>query len=139
MKKFSVSKIRIICCCLIWFFWEFLLTEVRTIELKENRDSFYLTSVTRKTSNYYIVEKVTLDQNMVFCYKNCSDLLWEKILRWLKQFVQIVKGQYNFWQQNAFLTCSWRFLRYNKLEQLELKLEKIIGIKKHAEKVKGLT
>ena len=28
----------------------------------------------------------------------------------------------------AFLTCSWRFLRSNKLEQLELKLEKIFGI-----------
>ena len=28
----------------------------------------------------------------------------------------------------CFLTCSWRFLRYNKLKQLEFKLEKIIGI-----------
>ena len=31
-------------------------------------------------------------------------------------------------EQNAFLTCSWRFLRSDRLEQLELKLEKIIGI-----------
>jgi len=38
------------------------------------------------------------------------------------------KGQDNFWQQNAFLTCSWRFLRSKKLEQLKSKLEKIIGI-----------
>ena len=29
---------------------------------------------------------------------------------------------------NAFSTYSWRFLRSNKLEQLEFKLEKIIGI-----------
>ena len=28
----------------------------------------------------------------------------------------------------CFLTCSWRFLISNKLEQLEFKLEKIIGI-----------
>ena len=28
------------------------------------------------------------------------------------------------------------FLRYNKLEQLEFKLEKIIGIQKHAGKVR---
>ena len=36
------------------------------------------------------------------------------------------------------LTCSGRFLRYNKLEQLEFKLEKIIGIQKHAGKVRKL-
>ena len=55
---------------------------------------------------------------MVFCYQDCSDLLWEKIvqviekklikfeaegrefvnfLRSLKQFIQTVKGQNNFW------------------------------------------
>ena len=55
---------------------------------------------------------------MVFCYQNCSDLLWEKIvpmfekkllkfeaegrefenvLRSLEQFIQTVKGQNNFW------------------------------------------
>ena len=28
----------------------------------------------------------------------------------------------------CFLTCSWRFLISNKLEQLKFKLEKIIGI-----------
>ena len=33
-----------------------------------------------------------------------------------------------FLKQNAFLTCSWRFLRSNTLEELKLKLEKIIGI-----------
>ena len=55
---------------------------------------------------------------MVFCYQNCSGLLWEeidlviekkvlkskaegqefaKMLRSLEQFVQTVKGQNNFW------------------------------------------
>ena len=56
---------------------------------------------------------------MVFCYQNCSDLLWEKkmcssdwekllkfedegwefakILRSLEQFNQVMKGQNNFW------------------------------------------
>ena len=28
----------------------------------------------------------------------------------------------------CFLTCSWRFLTSNKLEQLKFKLEKMIGI-----------
>ena len=36
----------------------------------------------------------------------------------------------------CFLTCSWRFLRSNKLEQLEFKSEKIIGIYKSAGKVR---
>ena len=47
---------------------------------------------------------------MVFCYQNCSDLLWEKLLKFeaegqeftkslrsLEQFIQTVKGQNNFW------------------------------------------
>ena len=59
-----------------------------------------------------------LGSGMVFCYQNCSDLLWEKkcsndrekllkfeaegrefakILRSLEQFNQTVKGQNNFW------------------------------------------
>ena len=51
-----------------------------------------------------------------------------KMLRSLEQFVLTLKGQNNFWKQNAFLTCSWRFLIPNELEQLQFKLEKIIGI-----------
>ena len=60
--------------------------------------------------------------------KNCSiELLkfeaegreFSKILRLLEQFIQAVKGQ-----QNAFLTCSWRFLTSNKLEQLQFKWKK---------------
>ena len=38
-----------------------------------------------------------------------------------------------------FLTCSWRFLRSDKLGQLEFKLEKIIGIEKHAGKVRKMS
>ena len=61
--------------------------------------------------------------------KTCSsdrEKLWKfevegrefaKFLRSLEKFIQTVKGQNNFW-----------FLISNKLEQLEFKLEKIIGI-----------
>ena len=69
-----------------------------------------------------------------FCYREkllkfeAEGREFAKFLRSLEQFIQTVKGQKNVWQQNAFLTCSWRFLRCNKLEQLEFKLEKIIGI-----------
>ena len=45
-----------------------------------------------------------------------------EFLRSLEQFIQTVKGQKNFWQHNAFLICSWRFLISNKLEQFEFKL-----------------
>ena len=45
-----------------------------------------------------------------------------KCLRLLKQFFQTVKSQ------NNFLTGSWRFLVSNRLEQLEFKLKKNIGI-----------
>ena len=38
----------------------------------------------------------------------------------------------------VFLTWSWMFLRSNRLEQLDFKLEKIIGIKKHAGKVRKM-
>ena len=51
-----------------------------------------------------------------------------KSLRSLEQFIQTVKGQNKFWLQNAFLTCSCRFLISNNLKQLKFKLEKNIGI-----------
>jgi hypothetical protein len=69
---------------------------------------------------------------MVFCYQNCpSDreklLKFEaegrefaKFLKSLEQFFQTVKGHNNFWKQNAFLTCSWRFLVSDKGEEFEL-------------------
>ena len=55
---------------------------------------------------------------------------FSKIMSSLEQFIQAVKGQKKFWQQNDFFTCSWRFLFFtsNKLEKLEFELEKIIGI-----------
>ena len=52
-----------------------------------------------------------------------------KILRSLEQFVRTVKGQNIFWYQNAFLNCPWSFVRYNKSEQLEFKLEKTLGFR----------
>ena len=41
---------------------------------------------------------------------------YAKKLRSLEQFIQTVKGQ------NAFLTCSWKFLISCKLEQIKLEL-----------------
>ena len=82
---------------------------------------------------------------LVFCVQNCSDLLWgtivlviEKNLRLKTENLQIFWDECNNlfkqWKVNTifetecFLTCFWRFLRSNTLEQLEFKLEKIIRI-----------
>ena len=76
---------------------------------------------------------------MVFFYQNCSsdrekivlvieknfeaeDREFAKFLRAQEQFIYTVDGQNNFWQHNYFLTCCWRFLISNKLEQFEFKL-----------------
>ena len=39
-------------------------------------------------------------------------------LRSLEQFIQTVEDQNNFRYHNVFSTCSWRFLRTQKIEQL---------------------
>ena len=46
-----------------------------------------------------------------------------KILGSVEPFIQTVKSQ------NAFLTCSRRFLTSNKIEHLEFRLEKILGFR----------
>ena len=79
-----------------------------------------------------------VDGKMVFCYQNCSDLLREKncssnrekLLKFeaegrefAKKF-EITRTIYsNSERSEQFLvTCSWRFLISNKLEQLEFQL-----------------
>ena len=98
---------------------------------------------------------------MVFCYQNCncnctvrkncsSD--WEKLLKFqaeggefakflrsLEQFIQTLKGQNKFWQQNSFLTCSGRFFSSNILGQLKLKLGNTIGIQNSAGKTQFMS
>ena len=51
-----------------------------------------------------------------------------KFLRSLEQFIQTVKVRTIFGNRMLFYICSWRFVISNKLEQLEFKLEKNIGI-----------
>ena len=84
---------------------------------------------------------------MVFCYQNCSDLLWEKIVLVIKKnffkIFEITRTIYSNseWSEQFvvtecfLLTCFWRFLRSNKLEQLEFKLEKLLGFKNMQEKL----
>ena len=93
---------------------------------------------------------------MVFCYQNCSDLLWEKIVlviernlwnsRLQAENFQNFKITRTIWysnsersEQNAFLTWSWRFLRLDRLEQLKFKLEKMSGLRNMQEKLENVT
>ena len=77
-------------------------------------------------------------KEMVICYQNCSDLLWENcssdrekrlkfeaegwelanILITLEQFIQKGKKVRTVFETGCFFTCSWRFLRSNTLKQL---------------------
>ena len=54
-------------------------------------------------------------QSMVFCYQNCHDLLWDKIVLVIKK---------TFWNSRL------------KAENLQNFWEKIVGIQKHAGKVR---
>ena len=79
---------------------------------------------------------------MVFCYQNCSDRLRKNCSSDREKIVLVIEKNFanfestrticsnserseQFLIQNVFLTCSWKFLRHNKLEQLEFKLEQI--------------
>ena len=94
---------------------------------------------------------------MVFCYKNCFDLLWEKIVlvikkswrpRIFKNF-EITRTIYSsserseqFLVTDWFLTCSWRVLRSNiirikigkkilRFRNMQEKLENVIYVLVH--------
>ena len=68
--------------------------------------------------------RLLFTNQLVFCYREkplkfkAKGREFAKLLRSPEQFIQTVKVQNIFWLQNAFLTCSWRFLRSNELEHL---------------------
>ena len=94
---------------------------------------------------------------MAFSFQNCSDLLWEKyILVIEKNFWKLrlkAENLENFWdpwnnlfyqwkfrtifEKECFFTCSWRFLRFNILKLLKLKLGKLLGIRNLQKKLKN--
>ena len=89
--------------------------------------------VTKILCNWYFVTKIVL----TYCEKKLFQ--WSRktfeIRGWkqriCKTFEVTRKIDSNsrseqFWYQNAFLTCSWKFLRSNKLE---FKFEKILGFR----------
>ena len=89
-----------------------------------------------KFSDLLWEKKCSSDRETLLKFKAEAGEKFAKILRSLGHFIWLVKGQNNFWNRNAFLANFWKLIRSNKLEQLEVKLEKIIKIKKHTGKVK---
>ena len=91
------------------------------------------------------VTKIVLTYCEKKCFSDRENLLkfdaegreFAKGLRSLEQFIQTVKCQNSFLWQNAFLTCSWKFLISKKLVQLKTKLGKIIGIWNMQEKLEN--
>ena len=75
-----------------------------------------------KKAFYTIVLLYTMLQNGILLPKLFWPTVRKKCSNDREKLIQTVKDQNNFWQQNAFLTCSWRFLISNNLEQLEFKL-----------------
>ena len=90
--------------------WNLQKAETQTNELT--------TLENRSNKSILVIFHRTMTATMAFCYQNCSDILWERIvlgieknfwnsrlqaenlqnfLRSLEQFIQAVKGQNNFW------------------------------------------
>ena len=68
----------------------------------------------------YFVHKVS-------CLDNCSDLLEDKnvlVIEITRTICSNSERSEQFLVAECFLSCSWRFLRSNKVEQLGFKLEK---------------
>ena len=79
---------------------------------------FILVSNKWRKKSYFPAWKWYFVTKIVLLKLEAEGREFAKCLRSLEQFIQTVKGQNNFWWQNAFLTCSWIYLRSNKLQQL---------------------
>ena len=72
-------------------------------------------------------------RKMVFCYQNCSDLLWEKkcssdqenLLQNLKIWTIYSNSERSkeFWITECFLTSSWRFLIYIWIRRIQIQIQ----------------
>ena len=91
-------------------------------------------------------------RTLVFCYQNCSNLLWEKTVLVIKKTwpgmcknFEITRKIYSnseragqFLVTKWFLTWFWRFLISNNWEELEFKLKKkVLGFRNMREKLEN--
>ena len=77
--------------------------------------------------------KIGILLSKLLCEKKNILVIKRSFLRSLEQFIYLdSERSEQFLENRMFLTSTGRFLRSTKLEQLEFKLEKNIGIEKHA-------
>ena len=76
---------------------------------------------------------------MVFCYQNCSDLLWEKIVLAIEKNFKEWKVRTIFGNKMLLKLGPGGFSCRNKLEQFEFKFEKLSGFKNIQEKLENTT
>ena len=90
---------------------------------------FLINCVTEKRNNSILFPKLfwpTVRKKMFYWLRKTLKFEAEGWAYFKKKKCSNSKRSVQFLKQNAFLTCSWRFLRPNILEQLEFKLEKFI-------------
>ena len=87
--------------------------------------------------NFYCRWAIKLVANvaeMVFCFENCSDQLWEKVVLVIeknfwklkaegREFAKILRYLTQFLKQKTFLTCYWRLLL---IGTIKMPIEQII-------------
>ena len=102
----------------VLFFWnavvlgEYLVYDTKSNAIKKGEIGILLPKLIVQT--YCEKKKFSSDQEKLLKFEaEAEGREFSKILRSLEQFTQTVKGQNNFWLQNAFLTCSWKFLISN--------------------------
>ena len=96
--------------------------------------------ISMKSAQWYFVSQIVLTYSEK---KKCSNVF--ENLEWrprIGKTFEITRTVYSnserseqFLKQNAFLTCSWRFLRSNKWEQLESNWKKLLGFRNMQEKL----
>ena len=71
--------------------------------------------------------------------KDSSDLLQSSLAKPADLADYLALGSMNSERaQDTFLTCFWRFLISNKLEQFKFKLEKLLGFRNMQEKLENI-
>ena len=116
-------------------------------------------SCTFEPAQNYSFTKLKVNETMIFCFQKFSDqytvrkivqvvenCFWNSRLKLrINKNFEITRTIYSnsektpqFLKRNTFFTCFCRLLRSNTLEQLEFKLEKLIGISKPTGKVRKI-
>ena len=94
--------------------------------------AFFTIGQTEQLSHQTLYRGLIAEAN---CWKNCillPKLFWSTVRKNcssdpLNNLFKQWKVRTIFGNRMLFFTCSWRFLIYNKLEQLEFKLENLLS------------